>query len=62
MTSVRYAHPENGYAKDQQMARLYLKVGKTYRVTRTAVHSWFTDLYLQELPGIPFNSVLFEEV
>lgn len=28
---------------------------------RTVVHSWITDVYLQEIPDIPFNSVMFRD-
>lgn len=39
-----------------------LEVGKTYHVEDVDMGSWHTDVYLEEFPGVPFNSVLFEEV
>ena len=38
-----------------------LKIGKVYNVEDIDIHSWHTDVYLVEFPGVPFSSVLFEE-
>ena len=62
MNQVRYAHPENGYPIDREKAAGRLHIGKTYTLMRTVVHSWSTDFYLREFPGVNFNSVLFDEV
>lgn len=43
------------YAKEQ------LVVGKIYTVRRTEVHSWSSDVYLEEFPGVSFNTCLFDE-
>lgn len=50
-----------GYDPDEERARKYLTVGDEYTIERTVVHSWFTDVYLQEFPEISFNSVFFED-
>lgn len=36
-----------------------LKVGRTYTVDHTEVHSWHTKVYLQEFPTKKFNSAHF---
>lgn len=46
-------HSENHYL---------LKIGEIYNMTDIEVFRWNTDIYLEEFPGIPFNSVAFEEV
>lgn len=43
------------YAKEQ------LVLGEIYTVRRTEVHSWSTDVYLEEFPDNCFNSCLFDE-
>ena len=39
-----------------------LEIGKIYTVADVEVFSWFTSVYLEEFPGTPFNSVMFEEI
>lgn len=39
-----------------------LKLGETYTVEKTEVHSWHTKVFLKEFPGVEFNSAWFEEV
>ena len=39
-----------------------LEVGRVYTLIKTIVYNWNTDVFLEEFPGIPFNSVIFEEV
>ena len=60
-TKVIFAHPNSGYSGDQERARKHLKVGATYTVERTEIHSWSTSVYLKEVPGVGFNSVHFKE-
>lgn len=50
-----------GYSDDKQRAADYLVIGKEYTVEKTSVHSWHTDVWLQEFPGIRFNSVFFAD-
>lgn len=39
-----------------------LKIGEIYHVVDVDVHDWYTVVYLEEFPGVEFNSVVFEEV
>jgi hypothetical protein len=43
-------------------AKKYLKIGEIYTVRKTIVHKYQTDVYLQEIKGCFFNTVLFEDV
>ena len=43
-------------------ARKHLTEGEEYTVERTEVSSCHTDVYLEEIPGVAFNSVMFEGV
>lgn len=58
---VSFAHPKNGYGHDQDKAARHLVKGQTYTIDHTEVHSWHTDVFLQEFPNVSFNSVLFED-
>lgn len=58
---IVFKHPGSGYDYDQETARKYLTVGSVYIVERTVTHSWSTEVFLQEVPNISFNSVLFED-
>lgn len=60
-TKVVFSHPDAGYPHDQETARKHLKVGKKYTIKRTKVHSFHTDVFLQEVPEVSFNSVHFTE-
>lgn len=59
-TKVIFAHPQAGYEPEQQLAAKCLQVGKTYIVLKTVIDTYHTDVFLEEVPGISFNSVLFE--
>lgn len=59
-TKVRYTG-QHGLDHDRRYANEHLQQGEVYTVDRTVVHSWSTDVYLQEVPGKCFNSVLFED-
>lgn len=39
-----------------------LEVGKEYTLCDVEIHSWHTLVWVAEIPGIEFNSVLFEEL
>ena len=39
-----------------------LEVGKIYTLEDLDVHSWHTIVYVEEFPGVEFNSVAFEEI
>src|SRR6185312_10610801 len=61
-TKVIFDNPKNGYAYDQADCRKHLTVGQIYTVERTDVHSAYTDVWLQEVPGVSFNSVMFSDM
>lgn len=50
---------QHGYDTHKKEASKYLKEGQVYTIDRTDVDSWHTNFYLQEFPGISFNSVHF---
>jgi hypothetical protein len=56
-----FKNPTNGLEGDQQKALKHLTVDEIYTVDRTVVHNWHTDVFLVEVPGVYFNSVLFED-
>lgn len=58
---VVFLHPNNGYSYDERNAKKHLKVGQVYTVDRTEVGGPHTDVYLQEIPSVAFNSVHFED-
>ena len=39
-----------------------LIVGETYTLKYIEVHSWLTEVWLEEFPGVEFNSSCFEEI
>lgn len=51
----------NGWKSDEENVAKHLKVDGIYTVERTEVSSWSTAVYLQEIPGVRFNSVHFED-
>lgn len=59
---VRCSTHTAGYEYEQEEARKHLKLGGEYTVERTEVDSWSTKVFLEEVPGVPFNSVFFEDV
>ncbi len=61
-TKVRFAFPNNGYDFHKETAKQHLIEGEIYTVKITDVGSFHTDVYLQEVPGVKFNSVMFENV
>lgn len=58
-TKVVFAYPANGLPCQQRHAKKHLKAGATYTVDHTDVDSFYTDVYLEEVPGVAFNSVFF---
>ena len=38
-----------------------LKIGNEYTISNVFVYPWYTEVYLEEFPNIPFNSVVFDE-
>jgi hypothetical protein len=59
---VKCVSLESAYEYQTERAKKYLEVGKIYTVEATEVHSSSTEVYLQEIPEIAFNSTLFCDV
>ncbi len=51
-----------GYDSDKKHALHHLKPDVIYHIKSTDVGNWHTDVYLEEVPNIGFNSVMFEHV
>jgi hypothetical protein len=58
---IKFTSPNAGYEYDQKQAETHLLVNETYTVERTEVGNFSTDVYLKEVPGLKFNSVLFDD-
>jgi hypothetical protein len=59
---VRFLN-KNGHTNEPENACVIgLIEGAVYTVEKTVVHSWSTEVYLQEFPSYSFNSVMFEDV
>lgn len=58
---VIFSNPYAGYTSEQETAREHLEVSKIYTVELAIVGSWHTHVILQEVPGIKFNSSLFDD-
>lgn len=58
--TVIFANPNAGYPHHQETAAKHLKEGWIYTVERTEVGGWHTDVFLKEIPNVPFNSVMFD--
>jgi hypothetical protein len=52
----------NGSDTYKDRAAKHLKIGGVYTVTRTDIHNWYTEVYVDEFPGVPFSSVQFVKV
>lgn len=53
---------DNGYEYQREIARGHLLLGEVYTVDKTEVGSSSTKVLLQEVPGVFFNSVFFDDV
>jgi hypothetical protein len=61
-TKVVFCNLDWGYAGDQEWAKKHLFPGQIYTVDHTEVYNWSSDVILKEVPGVKFNTVLFEEI
>lgn len=52
----------NGTEEDKANASLYLKPKKRFTLRKIQVHDWHTDVWVEEIPGVKFNSVQFENI
>ena len=60
--AARFAHPDNGYKADQELAAKHLTVGKVYTLTGIKVGRSSSSLFL-DIPDGPmfgFNTVMFD--
>lgn len=48
---------KNGYTSHSETAIKYLQIGEIYNVQKVDIDAWHTDVYLEEFPGVAFNSV-----
>lgn len=60
-TKVRFAFPDNGWPFDKELAAKLLVVDEVYTVERTNVGGSSSDVFLREVPGVRFNTVLFTD-
>ena len=60
-TKVVFANPDAGYEHHQETAKKHLTVDAEYTVDRIDAGNWHTDVYFEEVPGVPFNSVMFDD-
>jgi hypothetical protein len=60
--AARFAHPDNGYKADQELAAEHLTVGKVYTLTGIEVGRSSSTIFL-DIPNGPrfgFNTVMFD--
>lgn len=58
---VRCKNLTGGYDSEEDLAKRHLEIGKEYTIEKTVVDNWSTDVWLEEIPDIRFNSVFFED-
>lgn len=54
--------PCNGTDYDKTLVKRHLAEGATFTVESTDVHNWSTDVHLEEVPHVAFNSVCLSPV
>lgn len=59
-SKIIFKHENYGYSSHQETAKKHLKLGEIYTVNRTDIGGSHTDVYLDEVPNVAFNSVMFE--
>ncbi|MCE7991648.1 MAG: hypothetical protein HEP71_06700 [Roseivirga sp.] len=59
---VRLIRTDMGYEYQKERAEKYLKLRGVYTVDYTEVHSGSTEVYLEEVPDLAFNSTCFEDI
>lgn len=59
-TKIIYNNYGSGYPHNRKTAEEHLVRRECYTVDHTVVGSYATDVYLVEVPDIPFNSVMFD--
>jgi len=51
-----------GHSSDVELIKEKIQIGKTYTVDHTNVFGFRTEVFLEEIPGVAFNSVNFVDV
>jgi hypothetical protein len=59
---VRCKNLTGGYDSEKDLAKKHLEIGKEYTIEKTIVDNWSTDVWLEEIPDVRFNSVFFERL
>ncbi|MHC1778290.1 MAG: hypothetical protein AB9834_23015 [Lentimicrobium sp.] len=59
---VKCININTGYEYERELARQYLTIGNSYTLDYTNVGGSWTNVYLQEIPDVAFNSVFFTDV
>ena len=57
-----FAFPTRGYPSNVATAAQFLTEGAVYTIAQTIVRNSYTTVFLQEFPGITFNSCLFADL
>ena len=53
---------QNGTHFDQLDADVALKIGNKYTIEKIEPHDFHTNVWVKEVPGIRFNSVMFDDL
>lgn len=57
---AEFTKPKNGREGHQDIAAEHLIEGESYIVSKVEVDDWHTDVWLEGVAGVCFNSVLFD--
>lgn len=60
--AIRYANCNNGLKQDRIKCDRWLILGDVYYISEMTVYSWNTDIELMGIPGVRFNSVMFDNI
>ena len=61
-TKVSYHNPNAGWASDGKNADVHLLTGEVYTVKKIDIRDWMTHVWLEEIPDVSFNSVMFNHI
>ena len=61
-TKILYPNREDVVESERKFATRHLKPGSIYTIKKIDRGNWSTAVYLEEVPGISFNSVLFVDL
>ena len=59
---VVFRSPDGGNLGEQERAKKHLVLNMVYTVEKTRIYGFHTDVYLQEVKGVAFNSVQFDDI